>query len=228
VAKYGLAVGIDVDLTGLKKAGQQAAATLEGIRGQFNRMQGLFAAGMASPLFQAIGSFYEANREARKTLAELVRPFSTNIVLAEIDALHAKMDAGRRMVGLGMDEMEATRIRRNAQLEIGTGLIAEGPGGMVSKSMESFFTSPGSFLTNVTRGLEGNLDKVVQDMGIGFRMLGGGAGASDLEKMQMQAAGLRSQLGFAMATGSGESVESLNLQLLRVLEQIKQNTDRSR
>jgi hypothetical protein len=31
-----------------------------------------------------------------------------------------------------------------------------------------------------------------------------------------------------MATGSGESVESLNLQLLRVLEQIKQNTDRSR
>jgi hypothetical protein len=55
-------------------------------------------------------------------------------------------------------------------------------------------------------------------------MLGGGAGASDLEKMQMQAAGLRSQLGFAMATGSGESVESLNLQLLRVLEQIDQNT----
>jgi hypothetical protein len=228
VAKYGLAVGIDVDLTGLKKAGQQAAATLEGIRGQFGRMQGLFAAGMASPLFQAIGSFYEANREARKTLAELVRPFSARIVEAEVSAMQAKMVAGQRMVGLGMDEMEAARIRRDAQKEIGTGLIAEGPGGMVSKSMESFFTGPGSFLTNVTRGLEGNLDKVMQDMGIGFRMLGGGAGASDLEKMQMQAAGLRSQLGFAMATGSGESVESLNLQLLRVLEQIKQNTDRSR
>jgi hypothetical protein len=228
VAKYGLTVGIDVDLTGLRKAGQQAAAQLEGIRGQFNRMQGLFAAGMASPLFQAIGSFYEANREARRTLADLVRPFSANIVEAEVSAMQAKIAAGQRMVRLGMDEMEATRVRREAQKEIGTGLIAEGPGGMVSKSMENFFTAPGGYLTNVMRGLEGNLDKVVQDMSIGFRMLGGGAGASDLEKMQMQAAGLRSQLGFAMATGSGESVESLNLQLLRVLEQIKQNTDRSR
>ncbi len=224
MAKLGLSIGIDADVTGLRKMGQQATAQLEGIRGQFNRMQGLFAAGMASPLFQAIGSFYEANREARKTLAELVRPFSARIVEAEVSAIQAKMVAGQRMVGLGMDEMEAARIRRDAQKEIGTGLIAQGPGGMVSKSFESFFSAPGSFLTNVTRGLEGNLDKVVQDMGIGFRMLGGGAGASDLEKMQMQAAGLRSQLGFAMATGSGESVESLNLQLLRVLEQIDQNT----
>jgi len=228
VAKLGLSIGIDADVTGLRKMGQQATAQLEGIRGQFNRMQGLFAAGMASPLFQAIGSFYEANREARKTLAELVRPFSTNIVMAEIDALHAKMDAGRRMVGLGMDEMEATRIRRDAQREIGTGLIAQGPGGMVSKSAESFFTAPGAYITNAVRGVEGAISQRFQQDMIGWRETFGGQGATDIEQMQMQAAGLRSQLGFAMATGSGESVESLNLQLLRVLEQIKQNTDRSR
>ena len=228
MAKYGLAVGIDVDLTGLRKAGQQAAAQLEGIRGQFNRMQGLFAAGMASPLFQAIGSFYEANREARKTLAELVRPFSARIVEAEVSAMQAKMVAGQRMVGLGMDEMEAARIRRDAQKEIGTGLIAEGPGGMVSKSAESFFTAPGAYITNTVRGFEQALSGSLQATMVNARDALGGASMTDLEKMQIQAAGLRSQLGFAMATGSGESVESLNMQLLRVLEQIKQNTDRSR
>jgi hypothetical protein len=224
VAKLGLSIGIDADVTGLRKMGQQATAQLEGIRGQFNRMQGLFAAGMASPLFQAIGSFYEANREARKTLAELVRPFSAKIVEAEVSAMQAKMVAGQRMVGLGMDEMEAARIRRDAQKEIGTGLIAQGPGGMISKSAESFFTAPGAYITNAVRGVEGAISQRFQQDMIGWRETFGGQGATDIEQMQMQAAGLRSQLGFAMATGSGESVESLNLQLLRVLEQIDQNT----
>ncbi len=224
MAKLGLSIGIDADVTGLRKMGQQATAQLEGIRGQFNRMQGLFAAGMASPLFQAIGSFYEANREARKTLAELVRPFSAKIVEAEVSAMQAKMVAGQRMVGLGMDEMEAARIRRDAQKEIGTGLIAQGPGGMISKSAESFFTAPGAYITNAVRGVEGAISQRFQQDMIGWRETFGGQGATDIEQMQMQAAGLRSQLGFAMATGSGESVESLNLQLLRVLEQIDQNT----
>lgn len=228
MAKYGLAVGIDVDLTGLRKAGQQAAATLEGIRGQFGRMQNLVGAAMASPLFQAIGSFYQANIEARKTLDEMTKPFSTRMIKAEIDAMHATMAAGKRMVGLGMDEPGAARIERGAQREIATALRATSPAGRQAKNIESFFTDPGAYMANATYGFQGHLDKVMQDMGIGFRMLTGGEGATALEKLQMQESAIRAETGFAMASGDTGRLESLNLQLLRVLEQIKQNTDRSR
>jgi hypothetical protein len=228
VAKYGLAVGIDVDLTGLKKAGQQAAATLEGIRGQFGRMQNLVGAAMASPLFQAIGSFYQANIEARKTLDEMTKPFSTRMIKAEIDAMQARMAAGQRMVGLGMDEPGAVRIERQAQKEIATALRATSPAGTQAKNIESFFTDPGAYIANATYGFGGHLDKVLQDMGIGFRMLTGGEGATALEKLQMQESAIRAETGFAMASGDTGRLEPLNLQLLRVLEQIKQNTDRRR
>ncbi len=228
MAKYGLAVGIDVDLTGLKKAGQQAAATLEGIRGQFGRMQNLVGAAMASPLFQAIGSFYQANIEARKTLDEMTKPFSTRMIKAEIDAMQARMAAGQRMVGLGMDEPGAVRIERQAQKEIATALRATSPAGTQAKNIESFFTDPGAYIANATYGFGGHLDKVLQDMGIGFRMLTGGEGATALEKLQMQESAIRAETGFAMASGDTGRLEPLNLQLLRVLEQIKQNTDRRR
>jgi hypothetical protein len=228
VAKLGLSIGIDADVTGLRKMGQQATAQLELIRGQFGRMQNLVGAAMASPLFQAIGSFYQANIEARKTLDEMTKPFSTRMIKAEIDALHAKMAAGQRMVGLGMDEPGAARIERGAQREIATALRATSPAGRQARNIESFFTDPGAYIANATYGFGGHLDKVLQDMGIGFRMLGGGAGASDLEKLQMQESAIRAETGFAMASGDTGRLESLNLQLLRVLEQIKQNTDRSR
>lgn len=83
-------------------------------------------------------------------------------------------------------------------------------------------------MANTAYGLGSHLDKVLQDMGIGFRMLGGGPGASTLEKLQMQESAIRAQTGFAMAAGDTGQLEGLNLQLLRVLEQIKQNTERTR
>lgn len=228
MAKYGLAVGVDVDVTGLRKLGQQATAQLEGIRGQFGRMQNLVGASMASPLFQAIGAFYQANAEARKTLDEMTKPFSTRMIQAEIDALHATMAAGQRMVALGMDEPGAARIERGAQREIATALRATSPSNRGARSFESFFTEPGAFMANTVYGLSNHLDKVLQDMGIGFRMLGGGPGASTLEKLQMQESVIRGQTGFAMAAGDTGQLEGLNLQLLRVLEAIKQNTERTR
>jgi hypothetical protein len=228
VAKLGLSIGVDADVTGLRKLGQQATAQLEGIRGQFGRMQGLVAAGMASPLFQVIGSFTQANIEARKTLDEMAKPFSTRMIKAEIDALHATMAAGQRMVGLGMDEPGAARIERGAQREIATALRATSPSGGAAKSFESFFSAPGDFMANTAYGLGSHLEKVLQDMGIGFRMLGGGPGASSLEKLQMQESAIRAQTGFAMAAGDTGQLEGLNLQLLRVLEAIKQNTERTR
>ena len=228
MAKYGLAIGVDVDVTGLRKLGQQATAQLEAIRGQFGRMQNLVGAAMASPLFQAIGAFYQANAEARKTLDEMTKPFSTRMIQAEIDALHARMAAGQRMVQLGMDEPGAARIERGAQREIATALRAVSPSGTQAKNIESFFTDPGSYMANAAYGFGSHLDKVLQDMGIGFRMIGGGPGATDLEKLQMQESAIRAETGFAMASGDTGRIEGLNLQLLRVLEQIEQNTGRTR
>jgi hypothetical protein len=222
MAKYGLAVGIDVDLTGLKKAGQQAAATLEGIRGQFSRMQNLVGAAMASPLFQAIGSFYQANLEARKTLDEMAKPYSTRMIKAEIDALHATMAAGQRMVGLGMDEPGAARIERGAQREIATALRAVSPSGTQAKNIESFFTEPGAYIANAVYGLTASAEASMmkaKELTVGL---------SDMEALRAQEAQIRAQSGLAMAIGDTGQLEGLNLQLLRVLEQIKQNTDRSR
>lgn len=228
MAKLGLSIGIDADVTGLRKMGQQATAQLEGIRGQFNRMQALFAAGMASPLFQIMGAFTQANIEARKTLDQMTKPYSTRMIRAEIDAMQAIMAAGQRMVGLGMDEPGAARIERGAQREIATALRASSPSGGAAKSFESFFGAPGEFMANTAYGLGSHFNKVIQDMGIGFRMLGGGPGASDLERLQMQESQIRAQTGFALAAGDTGQVEGLNLQLLRVLEAIKQNTERTR
>jgi hypothetical protein len=214
VAKLGLSIGIDADVTGLRKMGQQATATLEGIRGQFSRMQNLVGAAMASPLFQAIGSFYQANLEARKTLDEMTKPYSTRMIKAEIDALHATMAAGQRMVGLGMDEPGAARIERGAQREIATALRSVSPSGTQAKNIESFFTQPGAYMANAAYGLTASAELTV--------------GLSDMEALRAQEAQIRAQSGLAMAIGDTGQIEGLNLQLLRVLEQIKQNTDRSR
>jgi hypothetical protein len=222
VAKLGLSIGIDADVTGLRKMGQQATATLEGIRGQFSRMQNLVGAAMASPLFQAIGSFYQANIEARKTLDEMTKPYSTRMIKAEIDALHANMAAGQRMVGLGMDEPGAARIERGAQQQIATALRAVSPHGTQAKNIESFFTEPGAYIANAAYGLtasaEASLMKV-KELTVGL---------SDMEALRAQEAQIRAQSGIAMAIGDTGQLEGLNQQLLRVLEQIKQNTERTR
>lgn len=222
MAKYGLAIGVDVDVTGLRKMGQQATAQLEAIRGQFGRMQNLVGAAMASPLFQAIGAFYQANAEARKTLDEMTKPFSTRMIQAEIDALHARMAAGQRMVQLGMDEPGAARIERGAQREIATALRAVSPSGTQAKNIESFFTEPGAYMANAVYGLtasaEASLMKV-KELTVGL---------SDMEQLRAQEAQIRAQSGIAMATGDTGQLESLNLQLLRVLEHIEHNTGRTR
>lgn len=222
MAKLGLSIGIDADVTGLRKMGQQATATLEGIRGQFSRMQNLVGAAMASPLFQAIGSFYQANIEARKTLDEMAKPYSTRMIKAEIDALHATMAAGQRMVGLGMDEPGAARIERGAQQQIATALRAVSPHGTQAKNIESFFTEPGAYIANAAYGLtssaEASLMKV-KELTVGL---------SDMEALRAQEAQIRAQSGIAMAIGDTGQLEGLNQQLLRVLEQIKQNTERTR
>jgi hypothetical protein len=222
VAKLGLSIGIDADVTGLRKMGQQATAQLEAIRGQFGRMQNLVGAAMASPLFQAIGAFYQANAEARKTLDEMAKPFSTRMIEAEMDALQARMAAGQRMVQLGMDEPGAARIERGAQREIATALRAESPTGIAAKNMESFFTDPGAYIANAAYGLQASAEASlmkVKELTVGL---------SDMEQLRAQEAQIRAQSGLAMATGDTGQLEGLNLQLLRVLEQIKTNTERTR
>lgn len=222
MAKLGLSIGIDADVTGLRKMGQQATAQLEAIRGQFGRMQNLVGAAMASPLFQAIGAFYQANAEARKTLDEMAKPFSTRMIEAEINAMNAKMAAGQRFVQLGMDEPGAARIERGAQKEIATALRAESPTGTSAKNIESFFTDPGAYIANAAYGLQASAEASlmkVKELTVGL---------SDMEQLRAQEAQIRAQSGIAMATGDTGQLEGLNLQLLRVLEAIKQNTERTR
>jgi hypothetical protein len=222
VAKLGLSIGVDADVTGLRKMGQQATAQLEAIRGQFGRMQNLVGAAMASPLFQAIGAFYQANAEARKTLDEMAKPFSTRMIEAEINAMHARMAAGQRFVELGMDEPGAARIERQAQREIATALRAESPSGTQARNIESFFTDPGAYIANAAYGLQASAEASlmkVKELTVGL---------SDMEQLRAQEAQIRAQSGIAMATGDTGQLEGLNLQLLRVLEAIKQNTERTR
>jgi len=235
MAKVGLGVGIDFDVTGLRKGMQQATGELEKLRGITNRIGGSIHAAMAMPMVSFLGSVMHAHAEARKIQADLMAPFSAKMMEAQISADLMKMQAGQRMVAAGLDEAAARRITVGANKEVATALMAEQPGSEASKSVESFMTDEAGYITNVVRGIEGYSQamKAIGREMLGGNLLAGLTGEFDdpRNRAEFELGGTRSMAAMAMATGQTGNMEGMTLQLLRqteILQQIKNNTQGSR
>jgi hypothetical protein len=238
VAKLGLPVGIDVDVTGLRRMGRDATAELEKLRGATNRIGSSINAAMALPMIGFLSNVMSAHAEARKIQADLMFPFSHKMHEAQISADLRKMQLGQRMVGAGMDAPAARSITMEAEREMISGLMAQQRGSTLGRALESFIEAPGTYASNIVKGLEGG----AQYLGaVGSELFGGnmgplnqllhGTGNGRFEDPANRAAaelGLtRMQAGLAVAGGQTEQFEGLRMQLERqtyILGEIEANS----
>lgn len=231
MAKLGLSIGVDADVTGLRKMGQQVTGELEKLRGATNRIGSSVSAAMAMPMMGFISNVMQAHAEARKVRDELMFPFSHKMHEAQISADLRKMQVGQRMVSAGMDEFAARSMTAKAEEEIMTGLMAQAPSTAAGRSLTSFMTEPGKFMANIVRAVEGNIQ--AQSAQFSELMSGNFLGAYGLGDMspENQAAydlgATRNQAGLAMASQDIGSFEGTRMQLERqtyALLEIERNT----
>lgn len=231
MAKLGLSIGVDADVTGLRKMGQQVTGELEKLRGATNRIGSSVSAAMAMPMMGFISNVMQAHAEARKVRDELMFPFSHKMHEAQISADLRKMQVGQRMVAAGMDEAAARGMTARAEEEMMTGLMAQGPSTAAGRSLTSFMTEPGKFMSNIVRAVEGN----IQASGARFsEFLSGNVlgayGIGDMSEANQAAYDLgatRNQAGLAMASQDIGSFEGTRMQLERqtyALLEIERNT----
>lgn len=235
MAKLGLSIGIDADVTGLRKAGQQVTGELEKLRGVTNRISSSVSAAMAMPMMGFISNVMQAHAEARKVRDELMFPFSNTMHEAQISADMRKMQLGQRMVAAGMDEPAARSMTARAEQEMMTGLMAQGPSTSVGRSLTSFMTDPGAFVSNMAKSFEGGLQvrSAQLDELLGGNISGalGFGEMSEENQARVNLGRARGEAGVAMATQDVGSFESLRLQLERqtyALLEIERNTKGSR
>jgi len=235
MAKLGLSIGIDADVTGLRKAGQQVTGELEKLRGIANRISGSVSAAMAMPMMGFITSVMQANAEARKVRDELMFPFSHKMHEAQIGADLRKMQVGQRMVAAGMDEPAARSVTAKAEEEIMTGLMAQGPSTLVGRSLTSFMTDPSKFMSNLVRAAEGGAEARAGQLSELFsgNIMGalGFGGMSDENQARVDLGQARQAAASAIATQDIQSFEGLRMQLERqtyALLAIEQNTKGTR
>lgn len=242
MAKVGLGVGIDFDIGGLRKGVQTATAELERLRKSSNRIGNSISAAMALPIVNFASSVMEAHAEARKIRADLMAPFSTKMMMAEKQAELMKMQVGQRMVGAGLDEPEARKIRMDAEQEVITALLAQQKGSTMGRSLETFFEAPGKYISNIVKSLEGGASYLGA---VGSEALGGnlgplaglmtggeGGGFEDqANRATAELALTRMQAGLALAGGQTEQFEGLRMQLERqtyILAEIERNSKGAR
>ena len=242
MAKVGLGVGIDFDIGGLRKGVQTATAELERLRKSSNHIGNAISAAMALPIVNFASSVMEAHAEARKIRADLMAPFSTKMMMAEKQAELMKMQVGQRMVGAGLDEPEARKIRMDAEQEVITGLLAQQKGSTLGKSLENFFEGPGKYISNIVKGLEGGAtylgavgsEALGGNLGPLSSLMTGGEGGGFEDPANRAAAELaltRMQAGLAVAGGQTEQFEGLRMQLERqtyILAEIERNSKGAR
>jgi hypothetical protein len=235
MAKLGLSIGIDADVTGLRKMGQQVTGELEKLRGATNRIGSSVSAAMAMPMVGFLSNVMQANAEARKIRDELMFPFSHKMHEAQISADMRKMQVGQRMVAAGMDESAARSMTLKAEEEMMTGLMAQGPRGMIGRSLESFLTEPTKFMANMVRAGEGGLQvrgAQLSELFSGNVM--GAMGFGPMSEANQAAVNLgqaRSQAATAIATQDIGQFEGTRMQLERqtyALLEIERNTKGSR
>ncbi len=231
MAKLGLSIGVDADVTGLRKMGQQVTGELEKLRGATNRLGSSVSAALAMPMMGFISNVMQAHAEARKVRDELMFPFSHKMHEAQISADLRKMQVGQRMVAAGMDEAAARGMTARAEEEMMTGLMAQAPSTAAGRSLTSFMTEPGKFMSNIVRAVEGN----IQASGARFsEFLSGNVlgayGIGDMSEANQAAYDLgatRNQAGLAMASQDIGSFEGTRMQLERqtyALLEIERNT----
>ena len=231
MAKLGLSIGIDADVTGLRKAGQQVTGELEKLRGVTNRISGAVSAAMAMPMVGFLSNVMQANIEARKIRDELMFPFSHKMHEAQISADLRKMQVGQRMVAAGMDEASARSMTTRAEEEMMTGLMAQQNRTMVGRSIESFLTEPTKFMANMVRAAEGGLQVRGAQLSelFGGNIMGalGFGEMSDQNQARVDLGQARQAAGVAMATQDVGQFEGLRMQLERqtyTLLEIERNT----
>jgi hypothetical protein len=235
MAKLGLSIGIDADVTGLRKLGQQVTGELEKLRGITNRIGSSINAAMSLPIVSFVSSVAQANAEARKIRSELLAPFSTSMMQASVRAEMAKMQFAQRMVAQGLDTVDARKIETDANKEMLTALMAQSPTNTAARSIESFISEPSAFLGNLIRAGGGYLTGAQAELNelfsgnLGFLTSGTfkdprNKAAAELGRTQMQA-------GMALAMNDVGQLGPLLSQLERqtyVLQQIDRNTQGQR
>jgi len=235
MAKLGLGIGIDIDVAGLRKAGQQVTGELEKLRGVASRISSSVSAAMAMPMMGFISNVMQAHAEARKVRDELMFPFSHKMHEAQISADLRKMQVGQRMVAAGMDEPAARSMTAKAEEEMMTGLMAQAPSTAAGRSLSSLMSDPGKFMANIGRAIEGNM----QAQGARFSEMwqgniAGAYGIGDMSEANQAAYALgatRNQAGLAMATQDIGAFEGTRMQLERqtyALLEIEKNTKGTR
>lgn len=209
MAKAILRVGVETDVTGMRRLGQQANAQLEALRGGVNRMGSLMAASMAMPLVGFVQQMIEQREELRRQGRDLATPFSPEIQGAEQEAEQDDIRLGQKLAESYGPKI-AERIAREQDIK-----EAKITGAMSKTDFETGFTS---FFKNIDQlgSLVASNIQQIYDVGTGM----------DPKSYQNQRYNLEQERSLAILTGQG-NIGQLNAMIER-LDRLINNTQGAR
>ena len=209
MAKAGLVVGVEGDVTGLRKLSRDVTAELEKVRGQVNNVGSMMTAAMAMPIVGMVRGLLDARQQARELGVELATPFSGEMIQAQIDAQMRQMEFAKNLgkqYGGQMSEM----IARKQDIEIAQVSQAMAPSDF-EKGITSFFS---------------NLTQPLVYVGQELKRIGMVAAGEDVKGYEMQRVNLEQERALAIMTGQG-NVGQLNAMIQR-LDTLISNTKGTR
>lgn len=198
MAKLGMSIGIDADVTGLRKLSRGVTAELEKVRGQVNNVGSMMTAAMAMPLVGMVRSLIDAREEARQLGVELATPFSPELIQAKINADLSQMRFGMQLAESYGPQM-AEQVTRKQDVEQAKISQAMDPS-MFEKGIVSFFSNLTQPLTYIGHELE---------------RFGRVAAGEDVKSYEMQRLNLEQERALAIMTGQG-NVGQLNAMIQRL------------
>jgi hypothetical protein len=209
MAKAILRVGVETDVTGMRRLGQQANAQLEALRGGVNRMGSLMAASMAMPLVGFAQQMIEQREELRRQGRDLATPFSPEIQGAEQEAAQDDIKLGQKLAESYGPKI-AERIAREQDIK-----EAKITGAMSKTDFETGITS---FFKNIDQlgSLVASNIQQIYDVGAGM----------DPKSYQNQRYNLDQERSLAILTGQGD-IGQLNAMIER-LDRLINNTQGAR
>lgn len=209
MAKAILRVGVETDVTGMRRLGQQANAQLEALRGGVNRMGALMAASMAMPLVGFAQQMIEQREELRRQGRDLATPFSPEIQGAEQEAAQDDIRLGQKLAESHGPKI-AERIAREQDIK-----EAKITGAMSKTDFETGITS---FFKNIDQlgSLVASNIQQIYDVGTGM----------DPKSYQNQRYDLEQERSLAILTGQG-NIGQLNAMIER-LDRLINNTQGAR
>lgn len=205
MAKVGLVVGVEGDVTGLRKLSRDVTAELEKVRGQVNNVGSMMTAAMAMPLVGMVRSLLDARENARQLGIELATPFSGQLMQAQIDAEMRRMEFGKSLGELYAPQM-SQQVARKQEVELAQVSQAMAPSDF-EKGITSFFS---------------NLTQPLVYLGQEVKRIGMVAAGEDVGGYEMQRVNLEQERALAIMTGQG-NVGQLNAMIER-LDRLIANT----